>query len=660
VTSIGHFIMATAGHVDHGKSALVKALTGTDPDRLPEEIARGITIDLGFAHLELPGPAPSRSTGLGGPAPSAYSLGLIDVPGHEDFVKNMVAGVGSIDLALLIVAADDGWMPQTEEHLQILTYLGVRHAVVALTKIDLVPDQEPRLLEDLRLRLAGTPFAAAPIVATSVTGGRGLDQLRRAFVTMLALVPAPADAQKPRLPIDRAFALRGVGTVVTGTLTGGTLSRNQEVILQPSGKVSRIRSLQCHNRDVEQAVPGMRTALNLLDVPLGAAAGGASRGQVITVAELGAPTRTLDVWLEKSGRPLPGQQTAGRGLKDGTRVRFHHGSGSTPARVILIEGSSLPPGGQALAQIRTEKPVFVLGGDRFILRDWPEQRTLAGGLVLEPAAPRRAVRDEVRQTLWRERAQHPGQAVVWLQTQLRRERARKCADLLLQTRWGRPDVQTAVGQLAREKKIALEGEWALDAAWWQQQSEFAVQRIQNEHRMHPERPGLVLSDLRRALERQLPDPTLCDVLLKGLARQGYVLAGTVIRHQAHRLVLPPNLQAAGEQLRSIFVGKPFEPPPKKELMKTTQAAQALRFLIDSGEALEISPELVMLSEHYVHACELIHRRLQENGPATASELRQLLGTNRRVIIPLLERLDRDAITVRRGDLRELRINPSAS
>src|SRR5229473_1117753 len=251
-----HFIVATAGHVDHGKSALVKALTGTDPDRLPEEKARGITIDLGFAHLELPSLRPNDPPLL---------LGIVDVPGHEDFVKNMVAGVGSVDLALFVVAADDGWMPQTEEHLQILNYLGVPGAVVALTKVDLTQDEED-VGSAIREKLRGTPYADAPIVATSSVSGRGVDELKAALARVLDETPPPRDIGKPRLPVDRVFQLQGIGTVVTGTLTGGALRRGQTVVIQPSEKATRIRSLQSHSRDVESSEPGTRTALNLPDL----------------------------------------------------------------------------------------------------------------------------------------------------------------------------------------------------------------------------------------------------------------------------------------------------------------------------------------------------------------------------------------------------------
>ncbi len=286
------FILATAGHVDHGKSALVKALTGVDPDRLPEEKARGITIDLGFAHLNLPAPP--------NPDPFAvttFSCGIVDVPGHEDFVTNRVAGVGAIDLALLVVAADDGWMPQSEEHLQILQYLGVTRAVVALTKIDLATD-EARAVDAVRARLADTPFAEAPIVPTSMPQGRGLDELKSAITGVLMTTTPPPDLAKPRLAIDRVFVLKGIGTIVTGTLAGGRLARGDVVVLQPSGRTSRIRSCQSHGNDADHVGPGTRTALHLADV----GAEDIQRGDVVTVASLGGASTTLDVRIEKSPR----------------------------------------------------------------------------------------------------------------------------------------------------------------------------------------------------------------------------------------------------------------------------------------------------------------------------------------------------------------------
>ena len=396
-----HFILATAGHVDHGKSALVKALTGTDPDRLPEEKARGITIDLGFAHLEIPASVPGSSS---------YLLGIVDVPGHEDFVKNMVAGVGSIDLALFVVAADDGWMPQTEEHLQILTYLGVNRAVVALTKIDLNAD-ESRAVAAIRSKLRDTPFADAPIVPTSVVTGQGLDDLKTALARALADTPSSRDIGKPRLPVDRVFTLRGIGTVVTGTLTGGTLRRGQSVSIQPAGKAARIRNIQSHNRDVDLGVPGMRIALNLSDV---AASDDVHRGDVVTLAEFGGPSETIDAVLEISPR-------ASRTIKDGAQVRVHHGSANVRAKVLFLSKKELSGGEKALAQIRLEANMFVFAGDRFVLRDAAGQNTLAGGIVLDPDPSRKLFRSETRLSFLRQRAESAGDALSFVCSQIARD-----------------------------------------------------------------------------------------------------------------------------------------------------------------------------------------------------------------------------------------------
>src|ERR1700730_101408 len=264
-----NFILATAGHVDHGKSALVKALTGTDPDRLPEEKARGITIDLGFADLNLAGPAGEK-----------FQVGVVDVPGHEDFIRNMIAGVGSIDLALLVVAADDGWMPQTEEHLQILTYLGVQRGVIALAKSDL--GRIDITTDEIRIQLRGTAFVASPIVPTSVRTGEGIENLKSAIASELAAMHPQRDFGKPRLFIDRVFTLRGIGTVVTGTLTGGRFHRGQSIIVQPQKLPARIRSIQSHGVELDCAQPGMRTAVNLPDV----AVDQIKRGDVITDSDL--------------------------------------------------------------------------------------------------------------------------------------------------------------------------------------------------------------------------------------------------------------------------------------------------------------------------------------------------------------------------------------
>ena len=645
-----NFIVATAGHVDHGKSALVKALTGTDPDRLPEEKARGITIDLGFAHLELV----TRD-----PQPAAFSVGIVDVPGHEDFVTNMVAGVGSIDLALLVVAADDGWMPQTEEHLQILTYLDVTRAVVVLTKIDLAGTEATAAIAGLRERLEGTPFAAAPVVPTSVVTGRGLEELKTTLARVLADTPAPKDIGKPRLPVDRVFTLRGIGTVVTGTLTGGCLCRDQTVAIQPGGKTTRVRGLQSHNRDVERLGPGTRTALNLPDtVPVHKGqetreVTGVQRGDVITLPELGAPADTLNVELSKSDRLIGSKVSAARPLKDGTLVRVHLGCGDHPARVVLMDASELPPGQRALAQLRFDTPVFAFSGDRFIVRDWPEQATLAGGIVLEADANRKTFRTETERNALAERAKHPENVEHWVVTALDRDKMVRRPQLLLKSRFSQSEIAEAASRLQARAQVVAVGPWLANPIWWQQGRDKAAAAIDADHQAHPERLGMPLNHLRFVMEADLADPDVFGLLVQELGKSGFVQVGANIRRATHRPALPPPLQDAGARLRATLAGKAFEPPSSKELAPDLASQQALRFLIQTGEAVEISPEVVLLHETFDRIKGIVVQRIQDKGPATVSELRQALNTTRRILVPVLERLDRDGVTRRDGDRRRL-------
>jgi selenocysteine-specific elongation factor len=629
-----HFIVATAGHVDHGKSALVKALTGTDPDRLPEEKARGITIDLGFAHLEIPASAPEFSP---------CQLGIVDVPGHEDFVKNMVAGVGSIDLALFVVAADDGWMPQTEEHLQILTYLGVNRAVVAVTKIDLNPD-ESSVAAAIQSKLRGTPLADAPIIPTSIVTGQGLELLKATLAGIFAGIPSSRDIGKPRLSVDRVFTLKGIGTVVTGTLTDGTLRRGQSVAIQPAGKVARIRNIQSHNREVELGMPGSRTALNLPDIT---AASGIRRGDVVTLAEFGGPGKTIDVILEVSPR-------ANRTLKDGTQLRVHHGSANVHSSVALLSQKELRPGEKSLAQLRLKGNLFAFAGDRFVLRDSAGQNTLAGGMVLDPDAKRKLFRGEARLSYLLPRAESTAEALRFVVTQIASDRAVRRSQLLRRSKFSALEVSNAVSRLVAEGKVVLAGDFAVEACKWQSLRQRAAEAIDARHRAHPEQAGLSVSDLRTHLEADLPFADLFEPLIRDLCSGGFVHVGNAIRLVKHRPALPPPLQTAATNLRNTLEAKPFDPPSRKQLAPDSVSQQALRFLIETREAVEINAEVVMAAETLKRMTELIRQYIRTNGPATVSQLRQELGCSRRVVVPLLERLDRDGITLRNGDARTLR------
>ena len=648
--SESHYIIATAGHVDHGKSALVKALTGTDPDRLPEEKARGITIDLGFAQLSLPAAADGAQ----------YHLGIVDVPGHEDFVKNMVAGVGSIDLALFVVAADDGWMPQSEEHLQILTYFGVREAVVALKKIDLREAEELAVVAAIRQQLKGTPFQEAQIVPTSVVTGTGIKELSEAMIRVLARTPPPRDIGKPRLPVDRTFTLHGIGTIVTGTLAGGTLRQGQGVLIQPAGKATRIRSLQTHNHEVESAGPGTRTALNLPDVSLGTTDSSAPgtpdirRGDAITLSDSGVASHTVDVILEKSHRLVNSQTPAARPLKDGTRARLHHGSGNHPTRVVLLDPKPLLPGQRVVAQLRIESRIFALVGDRFILRDWSEQTTLAGGTVLDAEGNRRSFRTKAQRLFLARRAPSPGDIDILVATQIARDRAARKPNFLLKSHHSASEISDALSRSNAKAEILLMGDWVIDAAYWSAVKQTASQTIKADHLARPERLGLPLTDLRQAVADLLTARELWALLLTDLCKKDFVQTGTTLRSVTHQPALPPQLQSAGVKLRAALGAKPAEPPSRKELAPDALSQQALRFFIETGQATDLGEDVVLLTENFTKMKEAVIQFIRERGPATISDLRQTLATTRRIMVPFLERLDRDGVTARQGDKRILK------
>ncbi len=628
------FILATAGHVDHGKSALIRALTGTDPDRLPEEKLRGITIELGFAQLELLTPE------------ALLSVGIVDVPGHEDFIKNMVAGVGSIDLALLVVATDDGWMPQTEEHLQILIYLGVRRIVVALTKSDLV-ESETAAAETVRAQLCETPFADAAIVPTSITTGSGIEELKTQLAREFSALVPQRDIGKPRLAVDRAFTLRGIGTVVTGTLAGGTLRRGQAVVVQPKKIPARIRAIQNHNREVEEIGPGARTALSLPDVAVAREknSSGVWRGDVVTVSGLGEASAIVDVMLLRSSR-LPPKT---RSIKHGAAVRVHHGSANFGACLFFQSADELRAGETAIAQMRLEAPAFIFAGDRFVIRDGSEQSTLAGGVVLDPDASVRNFRSAAQREFLARRAEAPHDAGVFAATEIARDRAVKRNVLLAKSSAGAAEIAQSI----KSANVIERGELVVDAKWWKEALRQAEAIINAEHTAHPNYPGLVLTELRQALARELPLPEIFDVLVSELCRGGFVRTGETIARATHRPTLPLELQSDAARICAVLAAKKSDPPSRAELAPDATSQQALRFLRDGGELVELSAEVVVATEQFVKMREAIVTFLRKNKSGGPSELRELLGTSRRVIIPFLERLDREGVTRRIGDKRVL-------
>jgi len=630
-----HLILATAGHVDHGKSALVKALTGIDPDRLPEEKARQITIELGFAQLILEGPSKQR-----------FNIGIVDVPGHQDFVRNMIAGVGSIDLALFAVAADDGWMPQTEEHLEILTYLGVKRTVIALTKSDLGDVETTE--KEIRNQLCDTAFARSPIIPTSVRTGEGIKNLKTALTSEFGTMQPQRDVGKPRLFIDRAFTLRGIGTVVTGTLTGGRLRRGQSVVVQPRNLEARVRSIQSHGSELEFAKPGMRTAINLPDVAIGDGPGQIKRGDVITVVDLGKSSAGLIVLLEKSSRVGP-KDPAARPLKNGASVYLHHGTSRFPTKIGLLDSEALEPGKRMLARLKLDSSTFAFLGDRFVLRDASEQHTVAGGVVLDPDGEReKFLLKEPRESLTT-RAPAPHDLDLCVRSEIALRGFVPMQTALRKSSFSAAEIGEALLRLQRRNEIVIYEEIAADVKTWEILRSRASLLIDNAHKKNPERVGLDLNDLRTTL-RDLP-ANVFEALLSDLCSDSFVRKGSAIARISHRPALPNKLQLAAIKIREALSDKPFDPPARKEIALDGSAQQVLQFLIESGEVIEVNTDVVLLRENFERMKSAVVDFISRNERATVSELRQELQTSRRIMVPFLEQLDRCGVTRRAGDQR---------
>ena len=644
---IRHFILGTAGHIDHGKSSLILALTGTDPDRLPEEKRRGMTIELGFAELDL-----EASDGSG----DQLVIGVVDVPGHSDFVKNMVAGVGAIDLALFIVAADDGWMPQTEEHYQILHYLGVKRVVIALTKVDLVEDLE-LVLEDLKENLEGGVWQSAPVVPVSSHTGQGIDLLRTTMASLLTAADPVRDCGKPRLPVDRAFSLKGVGSVVTGTLIDGSLKVGREMVVQPAGLETHVRSAQSHGNATDLVTPGTRTALNLSGIAVrdsgDAARLGVGRGDVLTLPGLGNAVTAIDVVITKSDRGIRGSRRSTSALRTGREVMVHHGSTGRRARLHLLGQRSLEPGESALAELRFSEPVFVFVGDRFVLRDASAGLTLAGGVVLDEDANRRAFRKPFQAEFLEAREEHFDDLDVLLRSQLVRDKAAFRPSLLARSRFSAAQIRAGIEAMAASGEVELSGEWVFEAAWWKRLSRIAGEKVRAVHREHPDQLGLPLRDLRTMMIPELPSAKFFDVLLAGLLAGDFAKAGPNIRHRAHQPKLPPELIKAGELVRKRLSSDLISPPNKGETATNPSEEKALRFLVNMGEVVDLDAKTVISNAGYERIKSQIVEYLKDNGRATASELRLHTGTVRRILMPLLEALDEEKVTVRDGDVRRL-------
>ncbi len=614
------YVLGTAGHIDHGKSVLVQALTGIDPDRLREEKERGMTIDLGFAWLKLP---------------SGREVGIVDVPGHERFVKNMLAGVGGIDLALLIVAANEGIMPQTREHLAILDLIGVRRGIVVITKKDLVDDE---LLSLVRMEveeiISETSIAGADILSVSALSGEGLPELVAAIDGLLDTTEPRQDLGRPRLSIDRIFTMSGSGTVVTGTLIDGTLSVGQEVGIEPSGLKSRLRGLQTHKTKIDTATPGSRVAANLVGVNTAQL----QRGDVVTKPGWLKPTRMVTVKLKLISYLQ-------RPIRHGTTVSFHTGAAETMAKVRLLEGDELKPGVSTWAQLTLDRPVAAIKGDRYIIRSPME--TLGGGGIIDTQARRlRRFRPEVIRNLT---AREGGTAEEAIMALLETKQPLELSALVAQGNLPADEAGSAIESLIREGSLVAIGQGKqrslLTASGWEQLAGKATAVLAEYHRRFPARTGMPKVELTSRLKL---GSYVAAALANLISRGELVEEGGYLRLPSHSVKLTPAQQAKIDIFLKSLADNPYAPP--SELIPEPDL---LTMLIEQGRAVKVSDSVVFSKAAYDEMLAKITAQIKANGKVSLGGVRDMFGASRKYAQALLEYLDREKITRRVGDDRVL-------
>ncbi|GIV15224.1 MAG: selenocysteine-specific translation elongation factor [Armatimonadota bacterium] len=627
-----HVIIGTAGHVDHGKSTLITALTGTNPDRLKEEQERGMTIDLGFAALTLP---------------NGQTVGIVDVPGHERFLKNMLAGAGGVDVVLLVIAADEGVMPQTREHLDILRLLDVKAGVVALTKCDLVdPEWLQLVTEEVRAFLQDTPLRDVPVVAVSAVTGQGLPELLRALQEAVARVPVREVNAPFRLPIDRVFTLAGAGTVVTGTLVSGRVRVGDAIEILPPGLHSRARQIQVHGRKVEEAVAGSRVAINLPGVEKEQL----ERGMVCAPPDVFQPTQAFDAQLSL----LP---DAAKGLAHRTRIRLYLGTAEVIGRVSLLDSERLEPGQQGFVQLRMEKPLVAARGDRFVIRTYSPMFTVGGGIVLEPHAARHKRFDSA--------------VIERLQSLLGGSPEERVLAILAQSpagmheaelaRHAETDVQSVLAILDRlqtqEQAVRVGDVWFARSVWdsLRQRVEHTLHRY---HQQNPLRAGMPREELRSTLGGKLPARLFEAMLLRWQEEGVLTLQGALVRLAGFTVRLNERQQRLAQRVEQILREAGVTPPPVEIISQQAGAPPdavraMIQVLLEQGMLVRLEGDLFFHRETIDRLAELVKRTIREKGSLSVGEFRDLTGSSRKFAVPLLEYFDSIRLTRRVGDVRVL-------
>ncbi len=621
-------VIGTAGHVDHGKSTLINRLTGIHPDRLKEERDREMSIELGFAWFELP---------------NGEDVGVVDVPGHRDFIENMLSGIGGIDAALFVVAADEGVMPQTREHLAILNLLQVPAGVVALTKIDLV--EEPEWLDlveaDLSETLDGTALEKAPIVRVSARTGAGMDELVEALQEVLAQRSHRPDLNRPRLPIDRVFTLSGFGTIVTGTLLDGSLQVGETIEILPSRLEGRIRGLQTHKQAEDTALPGGRTAVNITGVSVDQI----QRGDVLAHPGDYRPSKMVDVWCTL----LP---DADAPLKHNAEVKFFLGAAEIMARVRLLGEEALQPGEEAFLQLMLQEPVVGLRGDRFILRRPSPPATIGGGQMLDPHPKRRHKRfnetrlDELARLLVGTPEEILYQAAVKLAPASLKEIVSASG---LEPE---PALKAATELIAKGDLVELNGvNLLITERELSHLLEKSTETLAAYHKQHSLRTGMPREQLKSQLAL---GADVFDALITRLAAQGVLEeTGASLNLAGHSVVFNPHQQEQVEKLLSAFKAAPYAPPTRKQCLEQIEEP-LLNALVEMGRLVQVNEEVLLQPETYQTMRMAVIDHIKAQGEISLAELRDKFDTSRKYAVAVLEHLDQSGITLRRGDIRVLR------
>jgi selenocysteine-specific elongation factor len=628
-------VLGTAGHIDHGKTSLIKALTGIDTDRLKEEKERGITIELGFAHLELPG---------------GKLLGIVDVPGHEKFIKNMVAGATGIDLVALVIAADEGVMPQTKEHLDICELLKIQHGLIIMTKIDMVDSDWLELVrEDVTEYMANTFLADAPIIEVSSATGEGLKELIQIIDKSVQNIPERDLGHFFRLPIDRVFSMKGFGTVITGTTISGKIRTGDETTIYPLGINSKIRGLQVHNQEVNEIRAGLRTAVNLQGIERAKI----QRGNILASRDSLRTTYMVDVNLDLLS-------SAPRKLKNRAKVRFHSGTSEIISTVVLLDRDALEPGETCFAQIRLNEPTALLRGDRYVLRSYSPVRTIGGGRTLN-ALPRKkkrfseAVLSEMKLLFTGDLNE-----IIEYFVSSGRFRGVEQEELPFLTNTSKKRLDEALKVLKAQKRIILydkERSVLIHADFLKKAREEILDTLTRYHKKFPLKEGLVKEELR-SRTAGADNAKLFNHLVLQLAREGIIVQDKeIVRLKEHQVTLAQDQEEIRRELEKIYIKSGLQPPYFQEIKEKfpgNTGVEVLEVMVKEGGILKVKEDLYFHLKAIDGLKSELIAFLKSNGEITTPQFKEMTGASRKYTIPVIEYFDRTQVTVRVGDTRVLR------